>query len=233
MNADNSRHPVSLVILCKRPKLHQGKQRLAATLGAEQALALAEAFLLCTLEDARDWPGPVVLSPASDDDRSWAEQLLPGAEVYPQLSGNLGERLMVVDQGLRRAGHRTLLFIGTDAPALEQRHYRAALQAFDQYGVVLSAASDGGVTMMGSDAGWPDLSALPWSTGQLGAALKNQCLAAGMKVGFIQPSYDIDLEQDLRRLVDDLQRDRRPARQQLLRMLLSPAVNTRRLQRRR
>ncbi|OMH32796.1 DUF2064 domain-containing protein [Motiliproteus sp. MSK22-1] len=229
MHIESNQPLPTLVVICKRPKLHQGKQRLAATLGVEQALILANSFLQCALEDARDWPGKVVLSPASADDLDWAALLLDNADIIPQSEGNLGQRLMEVDQQLREAGHNHILYIGTDAPILDSRHYFAAIQAFNRYSVVLSAASDGGVTMMGSRSSWPQIVSLPWSTEHLGEALKAACEAAGLEVGYILPSYDIDVEEDLRRLADDLQHDVRPARKRLLEKLLALTVEERKL----
>ncbi len=173
------------------------------------------------MEDARQWPGPVVLSPSVEEDREWAEGLEVDAIVLPQQDGNLGDRIMNVDQQLREQGHRHILFIGTDAPILSPPHYQAAIQAFNRSEVVLSAATDGGVTMMGCSGGWPDLSDLPWSTEQLGNSLRQRCQHYQLQVEYILPSYDIDVEEDLRRLADDLQNDQRPTRQRLLEKLLS------------
>ncbi len=211
----------TLVVFCKRPKLNQGKQRLAATIGAEKTLLLAQAFLDCALEDARQWPGAVVLSPATEEDRQWADGLDVDAQICPQQSGNLGERLMQVDNDLRTQGHRHILFIGTDAPALSAPHYQSAAQAFNRAEVVLSAANDGGVTMMGSTGGWPDIADLPWSSEQLGNGLRQRCQHYQLQVEYILPSYDIDVEADLRHLTDDLHNDQRPARQLLLEQLLA------------
>ena len=44
-----------LVIFCKWPRLNQGKQRLAKTIGAELALEVAKLLLDCAMEDAADW----------------------------------------------------------------------------------------------------------------------------------------------------------------------------------
>ena len=229
MHIESNNQLPTLVVICKRPKLHQGKQRLAATLGAEQALILAGGFLQCALEDARDWPGRVVLSPASVDDAEWASSLIEDAEVYPQSDGNLGQRLMEVDQQLRDAGHDNIVYIGTDSPILDNRHYSAVIQAFNRYPVVLSAASDGGVTIMGNRLPWPQIGSLPWSTEKLGETLKAACEGEGIEVGYILPSYDVDVEEDLRRLADDLQHDSRPARKKLLEKLLALTVEERKL----
>lgn len=228
----------TLVLLCKRPLVGQGKQRLATTFGADETQYLAEGFLNCALEDLNDWPGAVVLAPASAGDQIWAEQLAssqlttaPSVTVVAQQEGNLGQRIVSLDQTLLQLGHQRRVYIGSDAPALRPRHYREVISQFNQTEVVLSAADDGGVTIMATTAPWPDaLIDLPWSTPQLGQALAECCTKQGFSVGYIEPSYDIDFEIDLARLMIDLESDLRPARQQLLQRLLSlldPASNTR------
>jgi len=209
-----------LVVFCKRPALFHGKQRLAQTIGAEQALIFARSFLRCALEDAQAWPGPVVLSPASSDDVPWAETLLDrDYTVVAQPRGGLGQRLWDIDQTLRRTGLNKIIFIGTDAPALTQTHYAQARVALETADIVLGPAADGGVTIMGARARWPDFRLLPWGTGGLGQALDALCRRHGHSTQTLSPSYDIDVEADLSRLATDLSGDRRPARQHLYRQL--------------
>jgi len=205
----------TLVIFCKRPALYQGKQRLAKTIGAAQALLFAQAFLACALEDARAWPGPVVLSPASVDDHDWAATLWVGAEVMAQPDGGLGHRLWIIDQQLRDQGHQQIIFMGTDAPMLSPGHFEQARRAMNDHDIILSPALDGGVTLMGARRGWPQMADLPWSTDRLGLALEQLCHMQGYPVKNIRPSYDIDVAEDLPRLWRDLSADPRPARRAL------------------
>jgi len=212
----------ALVLLFKRPLLGQGKQRLAKSLGLERTLILAERFLDCALEDLEGWTGPVVLAPAHAADREWAKTLWPQVDVIPQGMGELGQRILDLDRLLRNLGHERLIYMGSDAPVLSSEHYRSAGQRLGASDVVLSAADDGGVTLMGSTQPWPvGLLDLPWSTEQLGHALADCCRASGFSVGYIAPSYDIDLEADLSRLAVDLAKDTRPARQRLYQLLLT------------
>ncbi len=205
-----------LVLFCKRPRVFQGKQRLAKTIGAKQAVTFARAFLDCALEDAEGWPGPVVLSPSSAEDVAWAGGLLRRDHmVLAQPDGGLGERITAIDEKLRRLGHEQIVFIGSDAPALQPGHFDTACRALGRCDVVLSPASDGGVTIMGAAQPWPDLTFLPWSTDCLGQALAECCYHMGLRVENIAPSYDIDVEDDLARLWHDLARDPRPARRAL------------------
>lgn len=219
-----------LVIFCKRPALFQGKQRLALSIGAEQALTFARSFLGCALEDAREWPGPVVLSPAWSGDILWAQTLLDrDCMVIAQPRGGLGHRLWEIDQKLRQRGHSRILFIGTDAPALKPSFFQEARTALDNSDIVLGPAADGGVTIMGARVPWPDFRSLPWGTGRLGQALYALCRQYGLSTKTISPSYDVDVEADLNLLVTDLSNDNRPARQilyhQLRTFLNQEAIN--------
>jgi glycosyltransferase A (GT-A) superfamily protein (DUF2064 family) len=49
--------------------------------------------------------------------------------VLPQVSGNLGQRLNVLDSALRDEGIEQLVFIGSDSPGLTQTDYAAVREA--------------------------------------------------------------------------------------------------------
>ncbi len=206
----------TLVIFCRRPALGHGKQRIAASIGAESTLELAGHLLATTLEDAADWPGPVVISPAEKTDREWAEALLSGAHrVCVQTNGNLGERLNTVDCALRSTDTEHLIYIGSDAPLLDADYFEQASAALLTHDVVLGAAEDGGVVLMGARCAWPELAPLPWSADDLGKQLELLCLQRGLSVHTLPERYDIDFAHDLPRLHADLQSDPRPARRGL------------------
>lgn len=65
----------TLVLLCKRPALGIGKQRLAANVGTEIALQIAEALLACALEDVQAWTGNIIIAPADIKDREWVKDI--------------------------------------------------------------------------------------------------------------------------------------------------------------
>ena len=209
---------ICLVLFCRRPAAGVGKQRLAGTVGREAAAEVARLMLAAAVEDLEDWPGPVALATEKAEDGDWARALLPRAcEVVAQPEGNLGMRLNAADRELRDRGMQRLVFIGSDAPELQPDDYRAAREQMESSDVVLGPALDGGVTLMGANAPWPDLEPLPWSTDRLGAALAQLCEDQGRRVAQIEPRADVDVVTDLQRLPESLQDDPRPARQALLR----------------
>jgi len=216
----------TLVLFCRRPQPGVGKQRIAARLGDSFAACLGERLLATALEDAAGWPGPVVIAPAEAADAPWAAGLLAReAQVLPQPAGNLGERLAAIDHALRAQGHLHLLFIGSDAPGLGPALYAGARAALDEADAVLAGARDGGVTLMGSRRPWPALHDLPWSSAQLGQALRERLLAAGFQVRWLDGGYDVDEAGDLPGAVAELALDPRPARQALRNWLLDQGLH--------
>lgn len=210
----------TLILVCKKPAPGIGKQRLAANLGNGMTQKVAEALLACALEDACDWPGPVVIAPANVEDVEWARALLTPVPspvtVVPQVAGNLGQRLNALDQTLRAQGMKQLVFIGSDSPGLDSTDYAATREALQRADIVLIPALDGGVVLMANRCAWPDLSALPWSSDQLGAALIDACLSAKQSVKTLGPGTDVDEIGDFVKLVNLLKHDQRPARRLLL-----------------
>ena len=206
----------TLVVFCRRPSPGNGKQRIAARLGPVLTLELATHLLQTTLEDAAGWPGPVTIAPASRADRSWAEALMSGNHgVCPQPDGNLGERLNAVDHAVRMTGVERLIYIGSDAPLLDTAYFDLARAGLETHDVVLGAAEDGGVVLMGARCAWPELGPLPWSGDDLGKRLELLCVQHGLTVKYLPTRYDIDFTHDLHRLYADLRADPRPARRAL------------------
>ena len=204
-----------LVVFCRRPALGVGKQRIAAEMGQKKALAAATLLLEATLEDARNWSGPIILSPAAPQDRAWATQLLAGAHVIPQPEGNLGTRIQAVDKQIRALGGNKIIVIGTDSPALTNSELKRAAEALDSSDAVFIPAQDGGVTLLGSSKPWPNLSNLPWETDQLGDALAACCRDQDFRCTSLETGFDIDTRKNLLAALESLSGDPRPSRIEL------------------
>lgn len=215
-NLPNGSSQAALVLFCRKPEPGIGKQRLATDLGAQKTAILAQKLLDAAVEDAKAWPGPVIVAPADAADEDWAASLIASkATVIAQQKGNLGQRLNAVDEIARQIGHNRLIYIGSDSPAMREADYTAAREALYECDVVLMPAEDGGVTLMGTREPWPDLAGLRWSSNFLAADLERVCQSCGLSVQMLEPGYDIDRAVDLARLLVDLATDKRPARSRL------------------
>ena len=213
----------ALVLFCKQPRLGYGKQRLAATIGRQKALLIAEALLNCALEDAASWPGTLIVSPTAPDESEWVNSLKcrpalagTGAMFWTQCAGNLGTRLANMDTRVRETGVDRVVFVGSDAPALTMAHFNTVIRELDDYDVVLADCVDGGVTLMASRSGWPALEELPWSTTRLGNTLASACIESGRSVVRFDGTLDLDEERDIEPLLCRLTNDRRPMRRALV-----------------
>ncbi len=208
-------HSSILVLFCRRPSLGVGKQRIAAELGEQRALEISQLLLQAALEDAASWHDQVVIAPADARDTKWAAALLPGAHVIPQPEGGLGARIQSVDSAIREQGGRTIVFIGSDAPILDTSTLIAAIARLEHTDTVLAPARDGGVTLLGANKAWPELSTLAWETADLCNSLQTACEEAGLTVDLMPQSYDIDTRDDLPQALLDLEHDPRPGREKL------------------
>lgn len=197
-----------LLLFCKRPQQGFGKQRLAAEIGAEAAFEIEKLMLQCAMEDLANWPGPVVLAPDSEEDILWAQEILTQYDiadslVMPQIEGSFGEKINTLDSSLREMGFDKIIYITSAAPAMTSAIYDQAAMLLQEQDVVLTPASDGGVTLWGSANAWPDLQNLHWSDADFGFSLERVCLEGGYSVGHTDVLYRVNTIEDLDRLFLD------------------------------
>lgn len=220
------RRDCALALVFRRPRERHGKRRLAASLDERAVVALCRLMLDCALEDLRAWRGPAVLVPEDEDDLDWALSLPASrsdrpapVRVLAQGAGNLGRRLERLDRALDAMQLKRRIYIGSDAPILKPRHYRRVTAGLAAHDAVLASARDGGVTMMATRRGWPQLAGLPWGRPGLAHALSAACRKTGRAVLRIPGGFDVDRRSDLAPLARALHGDARPARRELHRWL--------------
>src|SRR3984957_2874419 len=123
-----SPEPVAVAILAKAPLPGLAKTRLAPALGADGAAALQARLIERAVETARTANiGPITLWAAPDQDHPAFQTLAALFGVAParQPDGDLGLRMLAALE----AADGPALVIGTDCPALQPAHLRAAAAA--------------------------------------------------------------------------------------------------------
>lgn len=220
------REPPVLVLMLKRAIPGRGKQRLAEGIGQDNTLLIADALLACALEDAAEWNGDLVFAVSADEEADWARDLGDlelfkqwKINVLVQCAGNLGARLRDLDDRLRTADDRKILLMATDAPGLTAQHFRQSVEALNDCDITLVRSADGGTDLMGSRAGWPEMTELPWGTGKLCEKLAAHCISGGMTTQQFPGSFDIDTSADLTMAARLLGSDERPARHNLVKQI--------------
>jgi len=194
--------PPLLIIFAKEPTPGQVKTRLMPPLSPEAAARVYQAFLMDILEEMSRLSGirlALAYSPASA--WNWFGKLAPGdAWLFPQVEGDLGERMARAFDRAFQAGYGPVLLRGSDTPDLPGALMLAAQEVLKtrRADVVLGPAMDGGYYLIGLRAAQPGLfRELAWSTPEVLAATRARAQNLGLVVHLLEPWPDIDSHADL------------------------------------
>jgi rSAM/selenodomain-associated transferase 1 len=197
-----------ILVFAKAPAAGAVKTRLASALGQGAAAELARAFLRDTwmwLQTAAEGEAAPVLALAGDP----SSIDLPGAEIWPQGSGDLGERLARgITKALERA--RWVIAIGADSPGLPAELLRAAIGALreGEEDSVIGPCDDGGFYLLGLRR-CPEgiFNGLPWSEATTFDATLARLRERGLRTAILDAWFDVDRPDDLERLAGLLVRN--------------------------
>lgn len=191
-----------VAVIAKFPEAGRVKTRLAATVGAERAAELCEAFLRDTLDNLRaNSSAQRCLFFDPPEAEPWFEQLDPEALRIPQPALAFGERLVTGFEALFARGFERVLFIGCDAPHVSGHAAELALEALEHQDLVLGPTEDGGYYMVGLRAPQPELfNDIAWSTESVLSDTLEQAERLSLRHQLLEKSFDIDEEADLERL---------------------------------
>jgi rSAM/selenodomain-associated transferase 1 len=201
----------ALVIFAKAPVVGQVKTRLCPPLSATEATELARCFLFdviaraVTLSAARVY---VAFTPPESEHIFRA--LLPfPIEYVPQRGDSLGEREVNIFIDLLQRENSCVVLIGSDIPTLPIEHIQEAFMLLkdSRCDAVLGPSSDGGYYLVGARAAHRALfENITWSTASVLAETLAQAHRHGLSVSLLPSWYDVDEQEDLRRLVSDLEK---------------------------
>lgn len=192
--------PVRVIIFAKAPLPGLAKTRLIPQLGRDGAAALARRFLHHTLNEALAAAiGPVELCttpvPAH---ASWKAVDIPADIILSaQGEGDLGQRMARAARRSLTQGESVVL-TGTDCPALDRHHLRAAANALNNRPCCLIPAHDGGYTLLGLNR-YDDalFTQIPWSTSDVTPITRTRIKALGWSLAEFPALHDIDEPADL------------------------------------
>jgi len=193
--------PVAVAVMAKAPVPGLAKTRLIPTLGAHAAAVLQERLTERAVAVALDaGTGPVTLWCAPRTTHAVFRELGARLSVIlrQQPRGDLGARMLAAIV----AGGGPVLVIGTDCPALEPGHLRAAASALrNGTDVVLIPAEDGGYVLIGMRAPHTSLfAAIAWGGDMVLEETRKRIASLGLTAIELDPLWDIDTEADFARM---------------------------------
>ena len=209
----------TVVVFAKAPLPGKVKTRLAASIGAEQAAAFAEAFIDDTCDTVARLDARGVVAYAGDPEHpAFVRARGLGMQLRPQPDGDLGTRLETVLRA-EAANADTVTAIGADSPTMLPSHFEQSWSALQTHDVVIGPSFDGGYYLLGltakillsQSAPHPIFDGIDWSTGAVLGQTLRRCRAIGALCELIGFCYDVDTLQDLQLLQTHLLEHLRPS----------------------
>jgi rSAM/selenodomain-associated transferase 1 len=186
----------TLLIFIKNPVLGRVKTRLAATLGAEAALAAYQELLAYTR---------AVATRTTCRRRLYYSDYLPEADEWPadcfekhlQAGADLGRRMANAFKSAFEAGADRVLIIGSDCPGITPAILAEGFEALRARDFVLGPSTDGGYYLLGMRRFQASLfEGIAWSSPTVCAETLLRMEALGGDCRMLPALTDIDTEAD-------------------------------------
>ena len=200
-----------LVIMAKAPRPGAVKTRLTPGLQIEAVAAFYACLLGDTLALARSLGGvEIAIMCPNSDVNELARLAGPGVQVVAQKGEGLAAGLTSVFAQFAVGRQRRIIAFNSDSPHLPGSVLEEAFESLVAHDVVVGRTYDGGYYLVGAKASHPLFTSDGMGTCSALEKLLSRARVLGLRVGFADPFYDIDVVDDLIRLAAELQHS--PAR---------------------
>jgi rSAM/selenodomain-associated transferase 2/rSAM/selenodomain-associated transferase 1 len=190
-----------VAVFAKAPRPGRVKTRLAADVGASEAVRIYRMIGRETVDALRQgpWDTRVYVTPATAQGIAAVREWLgpEGVSFHTQSEGDLGHRMSsAIEECLATAD--AVVVVGSDIPGLDARAVQSALAALTEADVVLGPATDGGYYLVGMTQPHPTLfEDVPWSTAQVLPRTEAAIRRAGLRYLLLDPRTDADTLADV------------------------------------
>jgi rSAM/selenodomain-associated transferase 1 len=187
-----------LLVFARYPELGKVKTRLAADIGAAEALRVYEQLLAHTHSVVQQISASRTLWLAAEPPTG-STPLWPDAEQLVQPTHNdLGARMQHAFEEAFTQGAKRAVVIGTDCPGLQPEHLQQAFAQLESHDVVLGPAEDGGYYLLGMRTlQQPLFTGITWSTNTVLTDTLAIAQRQGLSVALLPTLHDIDNGADL------------------------------------
>ena len=195
-----------LVIMAKAPRPGAVKTRLAPSLSLDAVFA----FYCCLLDDtlalAHSLGDVEVAIMCPESDVNELSQFAGNeARVVAQKGEGLAAGLTSVFAHFTKDHQRRIIAFNSDSPHLPRSVLEDAFENLAAHDVVVGPTHDGGYYLVGAKASHPTLFARDgMGTSSALETLLSRTRALELRVGLVDPFYDIDVAEDLTRLAAEL-----------------------------
>ena len=191
--------------MAKAPVAETVKTRLVPPFTHDQAAELSRRLLLDQLEHLKALTiAEIYLVYAPDSAAALMKRLAPANfHCFAQRGDDLGERMDAAFSELWRRGHRSVVLIGSDVPALPLGFLVTAFEllAASAERVVLGPSRDGGYYLVGMNQPTPQIfQDMSWGDDRVLAETTERLARLGIDPALLPEWFDIDSVDDLKQL---------------------------------
>ncbi len=196
----------ALLVFVKDPVPGRVKTRLCPPLSPVQAALLYGAMMRDSVDRFSRIEGVRVLLMAEPPLGGLASSPPGGHPLLEQRGEDLGGRLTDAFGRAFASGFTAVAAVGSDHPTLPLSHIQTAFRLLESGSpCVLGPAEDGGYCLVGLSRPLPEIfRGIDWSTARVLDQTEARLSGLGLRAGRLDPWYDVDTVQDLRRLRADL-----------------------------
>lgn len=200
-------HPTEVIVFSKKPEKGKVKTRLIPFLGEEKTTQLAEHMLLHTaktvgraVDQYPMFSGQLCVLPEHHDDYWQQVNAQYHFSLTSQAEGDLGDKMYHAAQCALDEQKRAII-LGTDCPTVNVNLLYQVASFLNTSDIVFVPTFDGGYLIIGMRKVDPLLfSGIPWSTDRVLDISLQRCKELGYSAVCLEQVYDIDEEEDLKRV---------------------------------
>ena len=194
--------PSTLIIFTRYPEPGKTKTRMIPALGAEGAAELQRQMSEHTLKTAQEWQkssgGNIAIYFAGGNVSLMSNWLGKDLTYYPQVTGDLGDRMKYAFNQAFDNGATRVVIIGIDCPDINSTLINQAFSSLAKQDLVLGKAEDGGYYLIGLNYLIPKLfQNINWGTSQVLAQTQNIANSLNLNTAYLPILRDVDLPEDL------------------------------------
>jgi rSAM/selenodomain-associated transferase 1 len=196
-------HRTLLGVLAKHWTPGEVKTRLAAAIGPEHAAQVHRDMLAATLARFAHLADHRVVAFTPTERRDDFAHLADSAwRLEPQIDGHLGHRIEHFFSRALAQGFERAVLIGADTPTVPVEFVTGAFQLLTRRSVVFGPAADGGYYLVGAARRVPPIFIdIPWGTPNVWISTRHCLEQAGIAWAEVPTWWDVDDDQDYRRLL--------------------------------
>tara|TARA_Y100000814_G_scaffold118260_1_gene84648 strand:- start:353 stop:1429 length:1077 start_codon:yes stop_codon:yes gene_type:complete len=197
---------IDILLFARLPVLGKVKTRLRDALPETKILALYEAMLkrvASLLDESKLAQVQLWLDTDSARANEFVLDLSESFKMNEQVGRDLGEKMnFAINKSLVSKYSKCALLIGSDCPAMTYDYLNNALRLLSGgTELVLGPAEDGGYVLIGVNKSYPELfQGIKWGGGEVLEKTIQKAKNIGVDYVCLEPLWDVDRPDDLRRL---------------------------------